>query len=396
VQSQLQSLQHDIFSSEQSGLNTIQNLKTSKKITITSYSSSFSDKIISNIAKSIQLYSNKAEQLMSSLISELNQSVSMSQTTSIGGTKSIFSFSSGAPYQIQMRNLDYVNVTHDMMQQLEKIFSNEKLDAHFYDKLKNSLKSLIIFEENSLKPFVQSACDCVQAILITMHQEDLSQSQTCSLYIKELQQVIQRISRDYLQLYNCKDILNSYLNQISMRCIELFVRNASLLRPQSDSSRLRLKNDSEQIEFIIQNFLTPKLTDLGLSYKLLKAFRHLLELKSPYEAHNETSNIADENYYSDVLAESLPYHILLHYLFSYAPDDFKSPHQSLGDWTIAKYSEWLDKHPNEKERLLVIKTCLESYVNSVKQRKEKTFANIYPLMFKLLEKGLQSVLNTPF
>jgi hypothetical protein len=230
-----------------------------------------------------------------------------------------------------------------------------------------------------------------------MHQEDFGNpsSQTCSLYIKELQQVLQRISRDYLQMYNCKTILTPYLNQMSVHLCELFIRHASILRPMSDSTRNKLVNDSQQIELIIQNLLSTKLTDLGVTYKQLKAFRHLLQTSSPFDLTSGASSlgteVVDETHYFNVLSESLPYHVLLHYLFSYAPTDFKSPYQSL-NWSIAKYSEWMDKHHSEKERLLVIKTCLETYVNIVKQKKEKQFATIYPLMFRLLEKGLQNIL----
>ncbi len=210
-----------------------------------------------------------------------------------------------------------------------------------------------------------------------MHQEDFtnSSSQSCSLYVKELQQVLQRISRDYLQMYNCKAILTPYLVQMSVHCMDLFIRHASILRPMSDATRNRLVNDSQQIETIVQSLLSAKLTDLGVTYKQMKAFRHLLQTSSPFELSENTqsslgTDVVDETHYKNVIGESLPYHVLLHYLFSYAPTDFKSPHQSL-NWSLARYSEWLDKHQSEKERLLVIKTCLETYVNSVKQKKEK-------------------------
>ena len=230
-----------------------------------------------------------------------------------------------------------------------------------------------------------------------MHQEDFANptSQSCSLYVKELQQVLQRISRDYLQMYNCKAILTPYLIQMGVHCMDLFVRHASILRPMSDTTRSRLVNDSQQVETIVQTLLCAKLTDLGATYKQFKGFRHLLQTSSPFELAENTQSslgteVVDETHYANVLSESLPYHVLLHYLFSYAPTDFKSPHQSL-NWPIARYSEWHDKHQNEKERLLAIKTCLEAYVSSVRQKKEKKFATIYPLMFRLLEKGLQNV-----
>ena len=418
VQTQLQTLQYDIFNSNSSALTAFAVLnKTnnqSQNITLSGCSSAFSEKIISNICKSIQMYANKSEQILNSLNVELqqlaantnvsgsnsgsvhNQSGSSSTSSSLSG---IFAFSSTQSNQIQNRNLDYVNVTYDLHEQLNRLFTNNdlKLIRRLSDKLNVALNSLITFQENALSPFIVAASDCIYAIILTMHQEDFSSTnQSYSLYVRELQQVLQRICRDYLQLYNCKSILNPNLNKLAVRCLDLFTRHGSILRPMNETTRQRLVVDSNKVESIVQTLLCSKLTDLGLSYKQFKSFRNLLQLGSPLDPKQPSSlgdEIVDENHYIQVLNESLSYSILLHYLFSYAPTDFKSPHQSL-NWTISRYSEWLDKHQNEKERLLVIKTCLEAYVNLVKQKKEKTFATIYPLMFRLLEKGLQSFVTS--
>jgi hypothetical protein len=218
-----------------------------------------------------------------------------------------------------------------------------------------------------------------------MHQEDFNQqTSSCSLYIKELQQVLQRMCHDNLQTFQYKNILMQHLNKLALRTIDLFIRHASFLRPMSDNTRRRLLIDVQQIENIIQSILCSKLTDLGVLYKQLKAFRHLLQTKSPLEGD---TTIVDESHYATILSESLPYSVLLHYLFSYASTDFKSPYQSL-DWSVARYSEWFDKHTNEKERLKLVKNCLETYVNLVKQKNLTKFATIYPLMIRLLELGL--------
>lgn len=341
------------------------------------------------------MYSNKSEQLLNNLNSELQQSISSSSSSTTSGTNSsgtgisssnIFYYSSGLPYQIQMKNLEFVNQTHELYEQLSRLFTgNEHLNKRQEEKLGAALKSLTVFEENSLGPYVLSASDCILAIILTMHQEDFSNPNSNSLYMRELNQVMQRIAQNYLQLYNCKTIVSQFLNQLSIRCVDLFIRHASILRPIMDSARHRLLNDSLQIESVVQNLLATKLTDLGSHYKHLKAFRTLLKLDSTEIIENEAS-------LSKVLDESLPYHVLLQYLFAYAPTELRSPHQSL-DWPLAKYSDWLDKHANEKERLMVTKTCLETYVNLVRQKKEKKFAPIYPIMFRLLEKGLQSVVT---
>lgn len=383
IQSQMQTLQYDICNSSQS-FNS-----NSFKINLPSSSSTFSDKIVSNVCKSIQMYANKSDQVINSLNYELANNMKNNQSST---TENMDTISSD---QRQMRSLEHVNITHDLYEQLRQMFENDyKLNKRLEQKLSNSLKSLLAFEENALSPFIASISEYILAIMLTMHEEDLSQAQqTSSLYIKELNQVLQRICRDHLQLYNCKAILNPYLNQLAARCIELFIRHASIVRPLSDHSRKRLVDDSIQLESIIQIILTPKLTDLGMVYKQLKAFRHLLQISSPLDPEKATSlgqNVVDESHYDSVMGESLSYSILLHYLFSYAPTDFKAPHESL-DWSIRKYSEWIDKHPGEKERLLVVKTCLEAYVNLVMQKNEKEFATIYPLMFRLLEKSLESL-----
>lgn len=331
------------------------------------------------------MYANKSEQVINSLNFDLGKSgvnISSQQDTS-AASQSLFD------QQIQTKNLDYVNVTHDLHEQLRLMFENDyKLSKRLQAKLASSLKALLTFEENAISPFVASVSEYIVAIMLTMHQEDFSQTgQPFSLYIRELQQVLQRVCRDYLRLYNCKEILNPFMNQLAVKCIDLFIRHASILRPMSDAARPRLVKDSQQLETIIQTILCPKLTDLGTVYKQLKAFRQLLQTSSPLP---DVSTIVDESHYTLVLGESLPYSVLLHYLFSYAPVDLKSPYQSL-DWSVTKYSEWLEGHAGERERLLVVKTCLEAYVNTVTQKGEKQFATIYPLMIALLEKSLEAI-----
>ena len=149
----------------------------------------------------------------------------------------------------------------------------------------------------------------------------------------------------------------------------------------------RFKTEKNSYNLTKENRLLKMLVSQGTVYKQLKAFRHLLQTSSPLNG----SEVVDETHYATVLSESLPYSVLLHYLFSYAPADFKSPHQSL-DWPIAKYSEWIEAHTGERERLLVVKTCLEAYVNMVTHKNEKQFAAIYPLMFRLLEKSLEALI----
>lgn len=198
---------------------------------------------------------------------------------------------------------------------------------------------------------------------------------------------MQRIVQNYLQQYACKSILSQFLNQLSTRCLDLFVRHAALLRPITDSHRLRLVNDANQLEQIVQTAMSTRLTDLGAHYKHLKALRALLKI-APSDLLADTADSSSPSSLDKLFEdESLPHSLALHYLFAFGPGELKSPHHSL-DWPVVKYSDWLDKHGNERERLMVIKTCLDTYVSVVRQKKEKKFAQVYPIMVRVLEKGL--------
>jgi len=131
IQTQLQTLQYDMKLSSQS-------------------SGAFSEKVVANICKSIQMYANKSEQVLNSLNVELQQAINNSNAA----TKT---------------------------------------------------------KENAIAPYIQSASDCILAIMLTMHQEDFSQQTTsCSLYIKELQQVLKKI---FFKLISMPEIKFFFINQ---------------------------------------------------------------------------------------------------------------------------------------------------------------------------------------
>lgn len=145
------------------------------------------------------MYSNKCEQLLNTMNSDLQQSLTTSTssaTSTTGSTHSgisssnIFYYSSGQPYQIQMRTLEFVNQTHELYEQLTRLFAgNENLNRRQEERLAAALKSLVVFEENSLGLYVHSAADCILAIILSIHQEDFSNPNSNSLYMRELNQV---------------------------------------------------------------------------------------------------------------------------------------------------------------------------------------------------------------
>ncbi|XP_065521994.1 conserved oligomeric Golgi complex subunit 5 isoform X3 [Lathamus discolor] len=135
---------------------------------------------------------------------------------------------------------------------------------------------------------------------------------------------------------------------------------------------------SEQLMELAVAPLCRRVSDLGKSYRQLRSFRPLLFQTSEHIAS------------SPALGEVIPFSIILQFLFTRAPAELKSPFQR-AEWSIARYSQWLDDHPSEKDRLALIRGALEAYVQSVRTREGKEFAPVYPIMVQLLQKAMSTL-----
>lgn len=58
------------------------------------------------------------------------------------------------------------------------------------------------------------------------------------------------------------------------------------------------------------------------------------------------------------------------------------------NWSISRFSQWLDGHPSERERLELLGGALQRYQQIVRQRGETSFHSVYPVMITLLERGM--------
>lgn len=70
----------------------------------------------------------------------------------------------------------------------------------------------------------------------------------CSLYMKELQGFIARVMSDYFKHFECSDFVFDNTEAIAQRAIELFIRNASLIRPLGEGGKMRLAADFAQVK----------------------------------------------------------------------------------------------------------------------------------------------------
>ncbi|CAI9719984.1 conserved oligomeric Golgi complex subunit 5 [Octopus vulgaris] len=334
------------------------------ELNVASVDTKLSVTVARNVTKTVKLFCVKSEQLL---------------TTDGEASQVIRPATPG-----QIRNAVIVNTLYQFHVAVSKVISG----LNFYpsealENLNESLKDVVMLMSSGIQPLLSSISDALEAIILTIHQEDFSgdapTSTTvdapCSLYMKELQSFIARARTDYLSQYTCADFIFNSINGVCCRCIELFVRHACLIRPLGDGGKMKLASDFAQMESALSPFCH-RPSDLGRPYRLLRAFRPLLFQSSEHISRNP------------VLGDVIPYSLVLSFLFARAPAELTSPHQN-ADWSVSYYSQWLDNHTSEKDRLTFIKGALEAYVQQVKCRQGKKFADIYPVMLELLQQGLQ-------
>ena len=333
------------------------------ELNVSSIDADLSATVAKNVAKTVRLVCVKFEQILVT-DGEASQVV-------------------GRPTDGQKKNVAVVNMLSKFKDGIEDIVrpgANAAVDEalHDVDKLVRS----------ALSPLLLSIADSIEAIILTMHNEDFSAeeegdgsaAQNCSLYMKELQGFLSRVNADYLSGFACRpQFLSSCTSPLAVKCLEQFVLHASLTRPLGTAGQMRLASDCAQLELAMEP-LADKLDPASVtaSYDKLRALRSLLFLR-PEDVPG-----------CPLLGRALPHTIALHFLFSKAPPELKSPHDSAG-WSLSRYSAWLEDHPSERERLQLIQGTLESYVAATRAKKEKAYAHPYPIMLSLLESGLKFV-----
>uniref|UniRef100_A0A7N5ZRP0 Conserved oligomeric Golgi complex subunit 5 n=1 Tax=Anabas testudineus TaxID=64144 RepID=A0A7N5ZRP0_ANATE len=328
----------------------------SSELNVASVDPNLSLAVAKNAAKTVQLFCVKSEQLL---------------CTQGDASQVIGPLTEG-----QRRNIAVVNSLYRLQQAVAKFINlvSSFSSLPFPCGVIQGAQALM---SSAVQPLLQSVGDSIEAILITLHQEDFSGPDKpdvpCSLYMKELQGFISRVMADYFRHFQCADFIYESTESIAQRAIKLFIRHASLLRPLGEGGKMRLAADFAQMEMAVAP-LCRRVSDLGKPYRMLRSFRPLLF---------QTSELIAS---SPAVGDLIPYSTLLHFLFTRAPSELKSPHQR-SEWSIARYSQWLDDHPSERDRLTLIRGALEAYVQSVRARQGKEFAPIYPIMLQLLQKA---------
>ncbi|XP_015592291.1 conserved oligomeric Golgi complex subunit 5 isoform X2 [Cephus cinctus] len=294
-----------------------------------------------------------------------------------------------APTPGQQTNVTLANLLHYLSTQTSRVVGNlaGSLPAEGASIIATALEQIDVVTKNILTPLLASVNDAIESIILTMHDDPefretaspLGKEIGCSLYMRELQGFILRCVNTFLVPYKNQTAVAECCKSVVSRCIELFVRHACLLRPLTDYGRAKLIADFIQMEVAV----TPLCRggQLGLSeqqqYRTLRALRSLLPL-SPEDMVEKVLEGGGEG--------GVPPSLVLLHLFSGAPSDLPSPHQSAG-WSISRLSHWMDNHTSERERLALSSGPLQRYQTLVRHKNLPSFHPLFPLMMKLASLG---------
>ena len=147
-----------------------------------------------------------------------------------------------------------------------------------------------------------------------------------------------------------------------------------MVRPISPAGRMKLTSEYTHIEEALLP-LCSRLIDLGEAYRQLRAF------KAFFGNEIDLEEIAKH----EAIGESIPTSLVIQMLISMAPEELKSPYKVV-NWSHSQYSQWLDEHDSEKERLAQLKGTMENYVKSVQKSGGTEFVPQFTPIMSLLKK----------
>lgn len=258
------------------------------------------------------------------------------------------------------------------------------LPAIATDILSPSLGSIYGVAGDSVTPLFQSMLDRLESCILQIHDQnfgslgmDAAMDNNASPYMEELQKSILHFRGEFLSRLlpsssnslttGSETICTRLVRSMASRVLIFFIRHASLVRPLSESGKLRLARDMAELELAVGQNLFP-VEQLGAPYRALRAFRPVIFL--------ETSQLA-----SSPLRQDLPPSVILHHLYSRGPEELQSPLQR-NRLTPMQYSLWMDSQ-GEDQIWKGIKATLDDYAAKVRSRGDKEFSPVYPLMLEI-------------
>ncbi|XP_010556223.1 PREDICTED: conserved oligomeric Golgi complex subunit 5 [Tarenaya hassleriana] len=288
----------------------------------------------------------------------------------------------GPATSAQIRNFTLCQHLQDIHMRISSMISD--LPSIAADVLSPSLGAIYGVACDSVTSLFQAMVDRLESCILQIHDQnfgalnlDSAIDNNSSPYMEELQKSILHFRSEFLSRLLpstasgnptvTESICMRLARSMASRVLIFFLRHASLVRPLSESGKLRMAKDMAELELAVGQNLFP-VEQLGSPYRALRAFRPLIFL--------ETSQIG-----SSPLVGDLPPSIVLHHLYSRGPDELQSPMQR-NKLTPLQYSLWMDSQ-GEDQTWKGVKATLDDYAVAVRTRGDKEFSPVYPLMLQL-------------
>lgn len=369
-------LSKDIFSSLDSGY--IEKCAANLKITGESINEDVVDQMIKNATNELTV-SLIDDDLLNSVVNVLcacNQdfwSKIKSNTKHGADAEQVLTL----PNASQVCNINNANLIYHHQLGIEQMLVNldlQKKKKLAFEKIKKSVDEGRNITLSILHLLTKQMMSTISIILLSMHREPSINTETInvsasSLYMRELQEFLNRSWTTHMNPFNDKTVVNQCAKDLSMKIIELFVQNLSILRPISAKGRQRIKSDCGLLENLIQT-IVGDLSLLGNSFRTLRSISTLI-VEAPENL------VVTEN-------TLIPSYIILFMLFGHAADDLMSPHKAAG-WSDEKLIQWLSEH-KERERLELIAGALQKYRTIIRKKNLTQYDTVYPLISSMLEK----------
>ncbi|KAK9153286.1 hypothetical protein Sjap_000766 [Stephania japonica] len=239
---------------------------------------------------------------------------------------------------------------------------------------------------DSVTSLFQAMLDRLESCILQMHEQNFGlpgmdasmDNNSASPYMEELQKCILHFRKEFLSKLlpssstnttrgGTETICTRLVRRMASRILIFFIRHAALVRPLSESGKLRMARDMAELELAIGQNLFP-VEQLGAPYRALRDFRPFIFL--------DISQLG-----SSPNLQNLPPSAVLHHIYSRGPEELQSPMQR-NKLTPLQYSLWIDSQ-GEDQIWKGIKATLDDYAAKVRARGDKEFDPVYPLMLRL-------------
>ena len=308
-------LSKSIFSSLNSGY--IEKCAANLKITSENISDEVVDQMIKNSTDELRV-SMIDEDLLNSVVSVLcacNQDFWSKVKANLkhgSDAEQVLSI----PNSAQVININNANTIYHHQLGMEQMLVNldlQKKNKIAFEKISRNVDNGKNIVKSIFQLLTQQMLATISIILLSMHREpsintDSINISTTSLYMRELQDFLQRAWTTHMSPFNDKSAVNNCAKDLSVKVIELFLQNLSILRPISMQGRQRIKSDCLHLEGLIQS-IVPDIAVLGNSFRSLRSMSTLI-IETPEKL------VSTEN-------SLIPPYIILFLLFGHATDGNK-------------------------------------------------------------------------